>query len=99
MLVANSLSALANFGFAMTGGMPGAAAWALGVLGILSLVNVGGAAAIWMRMKVGFYAILGSVGVGLMVNLSQGQLAGILGAVIGPAILWWLISDEWHTYT
>jgi hypothetical protein len=98
MAIANGMSALANFGFAAAGGAAGVSGAAFAVLGLLSLVNLGAAGAIWMRMKVGFYMVLGSVAIGMLINLAIGQYAGLLGGLIGPAILWWLISDEWSTY-
>jgi hypothetical protein len=98
MLIANPLVALLYVALAFGNVNNVAPAPVMLLLACLGAVNTAAAVAIWMRYKFGLFLFVGSAAIGLLVNLFLGNFQGIGGGIIGPIILWYLVSQEWHTY-
>lgn len=78
----------------------GPAGWAFPLLTVLALINIGAVVALFRWRKLGWYLILMTSGVALVVNLILGipLILSLLGFG-GLAILWWLLSRKWEHFT
>ncbi|HVU14261.1 MAG TPA: hypothetical protein VHD90_23440 [Phototrophicaceae bacterium] len=69
------------------------------LLAIASALIVIGAVGLWMWKRWGFYAYVAGAIVAVVANFTIGiGLAGLVGALIGLGILWFLIRNKWDSF-
>lgn len=74
----------------------GDGAWALPILVLLAVANTAFAVAAWNWRKWGVIGFCGSALIAIPVNLALGLGASqMLTGLIGPAILLYLVKDDW----
>jgi hypothetical protein len=102
MMIVNPLTSLVYFAGAdfIKKGMPQAPDWAAPVMGVIALVNLGNAIAVWKFRfrRIGVYGFFAVAATSFVLNLIIGvnPAQAIFGAIAGPIILGVLIKPIWH---
>lgn len=67
-----------------------------GFLSLLALLNCGFALAIFWWRKWGFYGIVATTLISILINTSAGVAKGVVAAsLVGPIVLWLLLRSHW----
>ena len=79
--------------------MPNMPDWAIPVLAVFGLINVGFAIAVWNWKKIGIYGFWASAIVILGINLSIGisPVQSLIG-LLGPIIITLLVRPKWNEF-
>ena len=76
--------------------LPNLPGWSLPALGVLCIVNLLCAIAIFAWKKIGFYGVIGTTVITVVINIASGlPIASAAGGIIGILILYALLRPVW----